>query len=117
MVGECKQILYSKNSNESFRTFSLGLGVGFVVNPHQVGQGHLRVFLRRRKAGVAKQFLYGAKVRSMAEKVGRECVAQSVGVDGGIANKIGGIELHDVAGPTIRQATTAMVQEQRIWFR
>ena len=52
------------------------LGVCLVVNGQQVGQGDLRVFLGSRELNVAKEFLDGAEVGSVAEEVSGVGVAQ-----------------------------------------
>src|SRR5690349_5542440 len=40
-------------------------GVGLIINLHQMADRHARIFLRRRKAGMAEQFLNGAQVGTL----------------------------------------------------
>src|ERR1044072_6041120 len=53
--------------------------VGMAVDIEQMRGIHLRIDLRRGKAGMAEQLLQRAQIRAAPEQMGRETVAQGMG--------------------------------------
>src|ERR1700679_3715664 len=88
--------------------------MGVVVDLHHIGERNLVVLLRSGKAGMSEQFLNGPEVGAVAQKMGSESVAQSVGMNGRIACNKGGVKLDDIARAAVCEAPAAVIEEERL---
>src|ERR1035438_5421507 len=63
------------------------------------------------EAGVAEEFLDGAQVGAIGQQVGGVGVAEAVGVHGGVAGEVGGVEFDDATDAARRETGMAVVEE------
>src|SRR5216683_2013474 len=93
------------------------VGVRLVVDVHQLADGGVGVFLRRRERLMAEKFLNGAEVGPVGEQMRRKGVAQrvrmQVPVDIGDAN----IFLDDPPNGALREPAARVIEEDRfgVW--
>ena len=89
-----------------------GPGMGFAVDPLQMGRGHVRVDLGGGEIGVAEHLLDGAQVGASLEQVGGERVPEGVGGD--VVGQAGlpRVALDDGVKSLAGQPPAAVVQEQ-----
>ena len=88
------------------------LRMRLVVDGHQVRERDLGIFLRGGELRVAEQFLDGAQIGAVAQKVRGVGVAQAVRMNGRIARDHAGVEFHDAARAAIGEPAAAMIQKQ-----
>src|SRR5690242_1090919 len=94
-------------------TFSVAsrVGMGFVVDVHQLADGGVRVFLRGGEGLVAEQFLNGAQIRAIGEQVRGKRVAQGMGVQIPIYVDEADVFLDDAAHGALGEAAACVIQE------
>ncbi len=83
----------------------------FVVDVHQLADGGVRVFLRGGKRLVAEEFLNGAEVGAVGEKMRGEGVAQGMRVQVPIYVDEADVFLDDAADGALCEATAGIIQE------
>src|ERR1035438_259460 len=62
-------------------------------------------------AGVAEEFLDGAQVGAIGQQVGGVGVAEAVGVDGGVAGEISGVEFDDARDAARGETRVVVIEE------
>src|SRR6266568_7902620 len=85
--------------------------VRLVVDVHQLADGSMGVFLRRRKRLVAEKFLNSAEVRTVGEQMRRKGVAQRVRMQVTVAVGDVNIFLDDPPNGTLREPAARIIEE------
>ncbi len=91
--------------------------MGFVVDVHQLADGGVRVFLRGGERLVAEEFLNGAKVGAVGEKMRGKRVAQGVRVQVPIHVDEADVFFDDAADGTLREAAAGVIEEDGFGVR
>src|SRR5215471_9918611 len=91
----------------------LGVGMGFVVDVHELADGGMGVFLRGGKGLVAEKFLDGSEVGAIGEEMRGESVAQRMRVEIPIDVGQARVFFDDAADGTLGEAATGVVEENR----
>ena len=94
-----------------------GVGVGFVVDVHELADGGVGVFLRGGERLVAEEFLDGAKVSAIGEKMGGEGVAERVRVKVPVDVDETDIFFDDAANGTLGETAAGVIQEDGFGVR
>ena len=95
----------------------LGVGMGFVVDVHELADGGMGVFLRGGKGLVTEEFLNGAKVGAIGQQMGGERVAERVGMQVPIDIDEAYVFLDDAADGTLCQPLAGVVEENGLGVR
>ena len=85
--------------------------MGFVVDVHELADGGVGVFLRSRQGLVAQEFLNGAQVRAVGEKMCCKGVPQRVWVQIPIHVYEANVFLDDAANGALREAAAGVIEE------
>ena len=91
--------------------------VSFVVDVHQLADGRMGIFLRGGERLVAEEFLNGAKVGAIGEKMRGESVAQGVRVQVPIHIDEADVFFDDAADGALREAAAGVIQEYGLGVR
>src|SRR5579859_1192672 len=95
----------------------LGVGMGFVVDVHQLADRSVSVFLRGGERLVAEEFLNGAEIGAVGEQVSSKSVAQRVRVQVPVHIGQANVFFDDAADGTLRQAAAGVIEKNRIAVR
>src|SRR5487761_109509 len=87
------------------------VGMGFVVNRHELGDGDAGVSLRGGKRRVAEQFLNGTQIGSIREQVRGECVPERMRMQVPVVAEQSRIFLYDVGDHAPRQPASAQIEK------
>ena len=88
-----------------------GVGMGLVVDVHELADGSVRVFLRGGEGLVAEEFLNGAEVGAVGEEMGGEGVTQGVGVQVPVHVDETDVFFDDAAYGALREAAASVIEE------
>lgn len=91
--------------------------MGFVVDVHELTDGGVGVFLRGGEGLVAEEFLNGAEVGAVSEKMGGEGVTERVRVKIPVYVNEANVFFDDAADGTLREAVASVVEEDGVRLR
>ena len=100
--------------SEFAKTRTSGVGVGFVVDVHEVADGGVGVLLGGGERGVAEEFLDGAEISAVGEQVSGEGVAQRVRVEIPVDVDEADVFFDDAADGALGEAAAGTIQEDRL---
>ena len=95
----------------------LGMGMGFVVDVHELANGDVGIFLGGGEGLVAEEFLDGAEVGAIGEQMGSEGVAQGVGVQVPVHVGEANIFLDDAAHGALGEAAAGVIKKDGFGVR
>lgn len=91
--------------------------MGLVVNVHQLADGSVCVFLRGGEGLVAEEFLDGAEVGAVGEKMRGEGVAEGVGMKVPVDVDEANVFFDDAADGARREAAAGVIEEDGFGVR
>ena len=87
------------------------MGMGFVVDVHELADGSVGVFLRGGERLVAEEFLDGAEVSAIGEEMGGEGVAERVGVEVPVDVDEANVFFDDAAYGTLGETAAGVIEK------
>ena len=91
--------------------------MSFVVYVHELADGRVGVFLRGGERLVTEEFLNGAQVGAIGEKMGSKRMAQRVRVQVPVHVDETDVFLDDATHGTLREAAAGVIQENGFGVR